>query len=146
MKPQAMRRLRQLHLYIGVFFTPAILFFAISGGLQTFRLQQASGWNGAAAPQWIAWMASVHTDQAKFVPKPEASKAKKPPLDAAKAAERAAHQKAVLPMKIFAVLLAAALSISALLGATIALNMRTTRRMSALMLVMGSVVPLILLA
>ena len=59
MNAQTMRRIRQLHLYIGVFFLPAILFFAISGGLQAFRLQQASGWDGAPPP---AWMGSVHID------------------------------------------------------------------------------------
>ena len=145
MRAQTIRTLRQFHLYIGVFFTPAILFFAISGGLQTFRLQQSSGWSGASPPQWIAWMASVHTDQAKFVPKPEANKPK-PPMDPAKAAERAAHQKAVLPMKVFTIALALALSLSALLGAVIALNMRATWRISAIMLMAGSILPLLLLA
>jgi hypothetical protein len=52
MNAKTMRRIRQLHLYIGVFFLPAILFFAISGGLQAFRLQQASGWDGAPPPAW----------------------------------------------------------------------------------------------
>ena len=144
MRPQTVRKLRQLHLYTGVFFAPAILFFAVSGGLQTFRLQQSSGWGGAAAPQWIAWMASIHTDQAKFVAKPESGKPK-PPVDPAKAGARAAHQQAVLPMKIFTVMVATALSLSALLGAVIALSMRGTRRVSALMLLAGSVLPLVLL-
>ena len=143
MKPQTMRKLRQVHLYIGVFFTPAILFFALSGGLQTFRLQQASGWNGAPPPVWMAWMGSVHIDQARYEPKPEKPR---PPLDPVKAAERAAHQKLVLPMKIFTVALAIALSLSALLGAAIALGMRSTRRIAAIMLVAGAALPLLLLA
>ena len=143
MKPATMRTLRQLHLYIGVFFTPAILFFAISGGLQTFRLQQSSGWNGAPPPVWMAWMGSVHIDQARYEPKPEKPR---PPLSPAKAAERAAHQTAVLPMKIFTAALAAALSLSALMGAAIALGMRSTRRVAAVMLVAGAVLPLVLLA
>jgi len=33
-----MQRLRRLHLYLGVFFAPMLLFFAISGIWQTFRL------------------------------------------------------------------------------------------------------------
>ncbi|NJC09030.1 hypothetical protein [Polymorphobacter fuscus] len=141
-----MRKLRQLHLYIGVFFAPAILFFAISGGLQTFRLQQASGWDGAPPPQWMAWMGKVHIDQAKLQPagKAEASKPK-PPVDPVVAAERAARQKAALPMKIFTVALAIALSLSVLLGAGIALGMRSTRRVATLMLIAGAVVPILLL-
>jgi hypothetical protein len=149
MNAATMRKLRQFHLYIGVFFAPAILFFAISGGLQTFRLQQASGWDGAPPPQWMAWMASVHKDQAKLTPeedkKPEVVKPK-PPMDPAKAAQRAARKQAVLPMKIFTVLLAVALSLSTILGAAIALGMRATRRVSLVMLVAGSVVPILLLA
>lgn len=149
MNAATMRKLRQFHLYIGVFFAPAILFYAISGGLQTFRLQQSSGWDGAPAPQWITWMASVHTDQAKLRPeadkKPEASKPK-PPMDPAKAAERAAHKQAVLPMKLFTVLLAIALSLSTMLGAAIALSMKSTRRVAVIMLAAGAVVPILLLA
>ena len=145
MKPQTMRTLRQLHLYIGTFFAPAILFFAVSGGLQTFRLQQASGWNGSPPPVWMAWMGSVHIDQARFEPKPEANKPK-PPMDPVKAAERAAHQKAVLPMKIFTAALALALALSALLGAAIAMSMKSTRRVAAVMLLAGAVLPLMLLA
>jgi len=145
---QTMRKIRQFHLYIGVFFAPAILFFAISGGLQTFRLQQSSGWDGAPAPQWIAWMASVHLDQAKLQPeeakKPEAIKPK-PPVDPVKAAERAARKQAVLPMKIFTAALAIALSLSTLLGATIALSMKSTRRISMMMFAAGAVVPILLL-
>jgi hypothetical protein len=151
MNAQTMRRIRQLHLYIGVFFLPAILFFAISGGLQAFRLQQASGWDGAPPPAWMAWMGSVHIDQT--VPRAEEPKkppaVAKPPADpvqeAAKAAERAARNRAALPMKIFTATLAAALALSTLLGAAIALNSRATRRTSVWMLLAGSAVPLVLL-
>lgn len=148
MNAQTMRRIRQLHLYIGVFFLPAILFFAISGGLQAFRLQQASGWDGAPPPAWMAWMGSVHIDQT--VPHAEPSKqpavAKaKAPADPVKEAERAARKRATLPMKIFTAVLAAALALSALLGAAIALNSRATRRTAMLMLAAGAAVPLALL-
>ena len=150
MNAQTMRRIRQLHLYIGVFFLPAILFFAISGGLQSFRLQQASGWDGAPPPAWMAWMASVHIDQSVPQAEPpkkpaEAKPAAKPPADPAKEAERAARKRAALPMKIFTAALAAALALSALLGGAIALNSRATRRTAVLMLVAGTSVPLALL-
>ena len=84
MNAQTMRRIRQLHLYIGVFFLPAILFFAISGGLQAFRLQQASGWDGAPPPAWMAWMGSVHIDQTV----PHAEQSKQPAAAKAPAAKK----------------------------------------------------------
>ena len=145
MTPATMRKLRQFHLYIGVFFAPAILFFAISGGLQTFRLQQASGWDGAPPPQWMAWVGSVHIDQTK--PKDEPAVAKKPsaPVDPAKVAEREVKAQKALPLKIFTVMLAIALAMSTLLGAAIALGMKSTRRAATIMLTAGAVVPILLL-
>ena len=144
MTPATMRKLRQFHLYIGVFFAPAILFFAISGGLQAFRLQQASGWDGAPPPQWMAWMGSVHIDQR--LPEAELA-AKKPPApaDPAKVAERQAKAAKALPMKIFTAALGIALAFSVLLGAAIALTMRSTRRVATIMLVTGSVLPIVLM-
>lgn len=146
MNAATMRRLRQFHLYIGVFFAPAILFFAISGGLQTFRLQQASGWDGAPPPQWMAWMGSVHIDQRKLVPEPAAAAKPPAPVDPAKLAERKAKAAKALPMKVFTAALATALALSTLLGATIALSMKATRNVSLLMLAAGAVVPILLLA
>lgn len=148
MTAATMRKLRQFHLYIGVFFAPAILFFAISGGLQTFRLQQSSGWDGAEPPQWMAAMGSVHIDQrlpaAEPEKKPEAAKPK-PPVDPAKLAERKAKAAKALPMKIFTAAIAIALALATLLGAAIALSMKSTRRISLIMLAAGTVVPILLL-
>ena len=146
MNAATMRKLRQFHLYIGVFFAPAILFFAISGGLQTFRLQQASGWDGAPPPAWMAWMGSVHIDQRKLVPEPIEAAKPKPPVDPAKVAERKAKAQKALPMKIFTVALAIALALSTLLGGAIALSMKATRRVATIMLVTGSILPILLLA
>jgi hypothetical protein len=148
MTPKTLRTIRQIHLYIAVFFAPAILFFAISGGLQSFRLQQASGWDGAEPPQWMAAMASVHIDQRLAVAepekKPEAAKPK-PPVDPAKLAERKAKAAKALPMKIFTAALGLALALSTLLGAAIAIGTRSTRRISLMMLAAGAVVPILLL-
>jgi hypothetical protein len=91
-------------------------------------------------------MGSVHIDQT--VPHAEQSKqpaAAKAPADPVKEAERAARKRAALPMTIFIAVLAAALALSALLGAAIALNSRATRRTAVLMLVAGTAVPLALL-
>jgi hypothetical protein len=94
-------------------------------------------------------MASVHTDQAKLRPeadkKPEAAKPKAP-IDPAKAAERKARAQKTLPMKIFTAALATALALSTLLGAAIALSMKSTRRIALAMLAAGAVVPILLLS
>ena len=47
--------LRQAHLYIGIFISPAILFFALTGALQTFSLHETLARpQTTQAPKWIA--------------------------------------------------------------------------------------------
>jgi len=146
-----MQTIRRYHHYLGVFFAPAIFLFALSGALQTFRLQEEKGYGGTP-PGWIVWMASVHKDSR--LPKPEVAHAEDhhhdgdeaKPAPAAKPM-RAPEAKApfTLPMKIFAALLAVGLMLSALLGVLIALNNRATRRVSIAMLAAGTLLPLALL-
>ena len=152
MTPRTMQTLRRYHLYLGMFFAPAILLFSLSGALQTFRLQEEKGW-GSNPPSWIVWMASIHKDsrlpKAKPVQAaqhehaddhdhgPEAPKAA-PPSPAGKPPFK-------LPMQIFVALLSIGLIFSTVLGIMIALNNRALRRMSLSMLAAGTVLPLLLL-
>ena len=159
MTPKTMQKLRRYHLYLGMFFAPAILLFSLSGALQTFRLQEEKGW-GSNPPNWIVWMASVHKDSRLPKAKPaQAQPQNATPADdhehadehappaAAKPAPPPAAGKPpfTLPMKIFVTLLAIGLIFSAALGIVIALNNRTTRRVSIAMLAAGTVLPLLLL-
>ncbi|MEO9131105.1 MAG: hypothetical protein ABI240_07855 [Sphingomonas sp.] len=156
-----MRSLRQLHHYVGVFLAPAILFFAFSGAVQTFRLGEASGWGGPP-PGALVWMTSVHKDQSlprakpeKPAPKADAARATQP--EAAKGAPQGHDDHAddhqhkggrgpsPLPLKIFVIVLALGLITSTLLGITIALNNRAMRRTSIIMLIAGTALPLLLL-
>ncbi len=171
MQAQTMRRIRQYHLYLGVFFAPLIIFFALSGALQTFRLQEEKGWGGTP-PNWIVWMASVHKDStlprakpADAAPQAEAEHhhdgdadehadaapaVAKPGKASAAAATPVAKKppapgKSKLPMRILAVLMSVGLIFSAVLGMMIALNSKATRRLSIVMIVAGSLVPILLL-
>lgn len=149
MKPNTLRLLRRYHHYLGLFFAPMILLFAVSGALQTFRLQEAKGYGGTP-PNWIVWLASVHKDQGP----PRERKAEKPKAaseiaEAAKhraeAANGAAKRPSPLPLKIFVLLLSIALSLSTITGIVIALASRAMRRLSILLLALGTVVPIVLL-
>src|SRR5581483_7051876 len=80
-----MNRLRQLHLVLGVFFAPCILFFAFSGALQTLGLHERGDRPNYRPPEWIKTLANIHKDQrlsphehehsahAAEAPKPEAA-------------------------------------------------------------------------
>lgn len=149
-KAQTMRQVRRVHHYIGVFFTPAILMFALSGALQTFRLQEEKGY-GSTPPAWIVWMASVHKDASIPTDRGNDHKDKRPVASevngAKSAAERlpAAPVRSRLPMQIFVTLLSIGLIVSSLLGVMIALNNKATQHISLLMLVAGTALPLILM-
>jgi len=69
-----MKTIRQLHLYLGLFFAPSIIFFAFTGTMQTFSLHENKH-PGDHNPEWIATLASVHKDQVLPVKK-QPSKAK----------------------------------------------------------------------
>ena len=58
-----LKQVRQLHLYLGVFFAPAILFFAFSGSLQLFSLHEGHPGESYQPPKWIEELASIHKDQ-----------------------------------------------------------------------------------
>lgn len=148
MKAQTMRSVRQYHRYFGIFFTPAIIFFAFSGALQTLGLHESH--DPAARPiAWIEWMGSVHKDQ-RVPPAAESKGA----ADHGPAAPHAEHRgpkpppesgPSPIPLKAFVLLLALGLITSSALGAVIALNSPATRRTSFILLALGTIVPILLL-
>ena len=66
--------MRNIHLYLGVFFAPLLVFFLISGCWQTFNLHEASKTGDYKPPAIIKSLSQVHKDQrwvdAKKVPQP----------------------------------------------------------------------------
>ena len=64
----ALRFLRKVHLYIGIFTTPALLFFAITGAMQAFSLHETTQGSSYKPPAWIASLAQLHKKQTTVVP------------------------------------------------------------------------------
>ncbi len=68
------KAMRNIHLYLGVFFAPLLMFYLISGTLQTFNLHEASKSGDYKPPAIIKSISQVHKDQrwvdAQKVPKP----------------------------------------------------------------------------
>jgi hypothetical protein len=163
--------LRKVHLYVGIFTTPALLFFAITGAVQTFSLHEATQGSNYKPPAWIASLAQLHKKQTTVVPprraRPAAPDASAP-TDASRttaaqsgapvttqpqpiaprssrAAEASAPQKNHLPMEVFFLLVSLSLSTSALTG--IYMSYKYSRGWWVLtgLLAAGVVVPLLLL-
>ena len=56
-----MKSLRRLHLYLGCFFAPLLLFYVLTGWYQTVALDRRKG--VGEAETWIERLRSVHVDQ-----------------------------------------------------------------------------------
>ncbi|OYY73120.1 hypothetical protein [Sphingomonas sp. 28-63-12] len=148
MNARTMRQLRQIHLWFGMLFAPAILFFAFSGMLQTFDFQETV--KGVAPPRWIAVIAGIHKKQdfpKPRKPRPEGAAATpaagKPDSPASAVAPAPAHSP--WPLKVFVGLMSIGLMLSTLLGITIAVTNRTSRRLSVILLATGAVLPVAML-
>jgi len=158
-----MKKIRQLHNYLGTFFAPAILFFAFSGAMQTFGLHESEAGEEYQAPVWIKTMAEVHKDQRLVKPpkhhdqhptdadspsehthasgKQDGKEAEQPNAQAQPEIE----PKSTLPMKIFVLLLAVGLMSSSLLGIFMAYQNRNNRRVTSALLLLGMLLPIALL-
>jgi len=55
--------MRNIHLYLGVFFAPLLLFFTISGAWQTFGFHESSPDGSYKPPAIIKSLSAVHKDQ-----------------------------------------------------------------------------------
>lgn len=63
-----LRSVRQLHLYIGTFISPALLFFAFTGALQTFSLHETTRGSSYIPPRWAVVLGQIHKKQTDVVP------------------------------------------------------------------------------
>lgn len=145
MKVQTLTKLRQYHNYVGLFFAPAIIFFAISGAFQTFRLQDEKGYGGPP-PTWLVVMAELHKDQ--MLPKTDAGEAKQSKSatfskQLPKKVAKPSTNWSRFTLQIFAVLMALGLIISSTIGIAIALSNRATRKRSYWLLASGLVLPIL---
>lgn len=150
-----LRTTRTVHLYLGIFTAPMLLFFAITGGLQSFGLHESSRGSSYTPPAWLASMAQLHKKQATVMPvrrprPPEAQiAAANPDVAAAKPspAERAnaTPKKNLLPMKIFFGLVSLGLLTSVLSGLYMAWRYSRKPRLFGAVLSAGIIVPLLLL-
>jgi uncharacterized iron-regulated membrane protein len=157
MKPSTLKFIRQTHLYIGVFIAPAILFFALTGALQTLSLHEASQGSSYKAPGWIVKLATLHKKQTTAVPVRKAPSAANAPV--LKPKEEAASNAAPTPpltrwpthqwrthagMKLFFLLMAFGLFWSTVSGITMAYKYNRNKLVVTGLLVAGVVVPLAL--
>lgn len=140
--------LRKLHTYLSVFVAPSLMFFALTGALQTFRVPDAPD-----ASVLLVKLARVHRDDV-FAPKPVRAP---PPGAAAGKASQAAHKPTSKPagepaskpateaLKWFFAIASMGMLISTGLGLWMALVYSNQRVICWLLLIAGIAAPVALL-
>ncbi|MHB1056376.1 MAG: PepSY domain-containing protein [Rhodanobacter sp.] len=148
---------RTIHLYLGVFTAPMLLFFAITGGLQSFGLHEAGRGSSYAPPAWLVSAAQFHKKQTTVLPQrrrrppetavggvPVATAETRSPAASRPADAATAPKKNLLPMKAFFALVALGLLISVLSGLYMAWRYSRKPVLFGAVLGAGVAVPLLL--
>ncbi len=155
-----LKYLRLIHLYVGVFIAPALLFFAFTGALQTFSLHETTRGSSYKPPAWAVMLAQIHKKQTPVVPVRKVPPPDKPAEKAATAqspAKESASDAApkpidttapkphnALPLKIFFLLVAIGLFVSTLSGLYMSYKYIRNRRLITAILLAGIIVPIVL--
>ena len=157
---------RTVHLYLGVFTAPMLLFFAITGSLQSFGLHETTRGSSYAPPAWLASASQFHKKQTPVMPvrqrqppetvaaggRPDAVAARlsqaviPTPASERKPTQAGASAKSnLLPMKAFFALVALSLFISVLSGVYMGWRYSRKPRLFGTILLAGIAVPLLLM-
>ncbi len=167
-----LKYLRLIHLYIGVFISPALLFFAFTGALQTFSLHETTRGSSYKPPAWAVTLAQIHKKQTPVVPQRKAPPPDRPAERAAPQEKQQAPQETpqsastpssnspsqsaprtdapaskphnALPLKIFFLLVAIGLFTSTLTGLYMSYKYVRSRGLITAILLAGIVIPILL--
>ncbi len=131
--------IRKIHLYLGVFIAPALLFFSFTGAVQTFNLHENTPGSSYTPSRWLVVLGQLHKKQTTVVPvrkarpslpsgaDPQGAKgslndsrpgpsAQTPAQTKSGAETPASAANRHLPMKVFFLLVAVGLTVSVLTG------------------------------
>jgi hypothetical protein len=146
-----LKGVRLIHLYVGVFIAPAIVFFAFSGAIQTLSLH-VSAKSGAYKPaNWIIVLAQLHKRQTTELPpnKVQIPASSSPTVkpgalekmsSSDKGLDRPAHNS--LPLKIFFLVVSAGLFTSTITGLYMSYKYSRNKVLLAILFIAGIVVPI----
>lgn len=134
---------RQFHVYLSMLIAPSILMFAVTGGLQIWRLQQ--GHAGYTPPAIIEKLGRVHIDQVYAKREPR----KAPPAPAAGARAPEAPRPVPLAKRLlqwFFTVVAAGLFLSTALGIWMGVTVSRWKVAARWLVVVGTIAPVLILS
>lgn len=119
-----MKRIRQIHLYLGVLFAPLIVFFALTGAVQTFGWHEAPKGSTYSPPPWLATLAELHKKQRT---------------------QKVQGVPSSYPLKWFVVLMSLGLVASSLSGIYMAFQYKRDGRIVWGLIILGTLLPITLI-
>jgi hypothetical protein len=156
---------RLTHLYIGVFISPAVIFFALTGAFQTLQLQLPSKDGHYKPAKYLQVLAQIHKNQTPLL---KAKPAVEPAVTPVKAQNASAKPKKdasaddseskssatpatstpepnhpILPLKIFFLLVSLSLIVSTVSGIYMTYKYRRDRLLVGGILLAGIILPVI---
>lgn len=140
--------IRQVHVYLSVFVAPSLIFFALTGALQTFRIPDQK-----TAPVVVQKLARLHKDDVFAVKPPRPAKPGRPAKAdgsdhaAARAPDaKPAPKPATEALKWFFAAVSVVIALTTGLGLWMALAYHRRRRLMWTLALAGVVVPVSLIA
>jgi ABC-type nitrate/sulfonate/bicarbonate transport system permease component len=117
-----MKKLREIHLYLGCLFAPVLIFFAVTGAWQLFSLHRGRKDGSYSPPSAMVRLSDVHIIQ-----------------------HVTADPEAATPLRYFILAAAIGLVATSILGIIMAIRFGRSRRWSLSCLLAGVAVPIVIL-
>lgn len=136
------RTTRIVHRYLGLFFAPSILFFALSGAFQVLGWHQTRGGANGEPARWIAVMAQLHKKQSLVLPDPKPKKEKNRTDDPSAPKKQSKAPASKIALKVFVLAMSVALAVTTLLGILMALLYGGDWRVASVVVLLGIVFPI----
>lgn len=118
-----MKKLREIHLYLGCLFAPVLIFFAITGAWQLFSLHRGTKDGSYTPARVVVLLSEIH--QFQHIPP--------------------ASPQAATPLRYFILLAAVGLVFTTLLGTLMAFRFGRSKSAVSVCLVAGVLIPLTIL-
>lgn len=166
-----LRICRLLHLYLGIFIAPALIFFAFTGALQTFSLHETTRGSSYKPPAWAVTLGQIHKKQTPVVPVrkrlPEVQSSPDQRAGGRQPGQEREHNRESntgasplpnpgqpgapdapagrkhhpLPLKIFFLIVSIGLFLSTLTGIYMSYKYMRNRKLVTALLILGTVIP-----
>jgi len=134
---------RIVHRYLGLFFAPSILFFALSGVFQVLGWHQALRGANEAPSRWIQEMGQIHKKQTWELPAPKPQKPANEPLEDRQAPKKSSKAPAsIAVLKLFVLVMSIALIATTLLGIVMAFLYGGDWRVTFALVLTGVLIPI----